>query len=80
MISATVLLNDYQQMVAMQSTPEMEISTALLKGMIKNFGRQIIFIKHIKNITFWFQELLNILQKTAKAFKDSYVLFFSKHL
>lgn len=38
-ISATVLLNDYQKMVAMQSTPKTEISTALLKGMIKNFGR-----------------------------------------
>ena len=38
-ISAAVVLNDYQKMIAMQSTPEMEISTTLLKAMIKNFGR-----------------------------------------
>lgn len=37
-ISATVLLNDYQKMVAMQSTPEAEICTALLEAMIKIFG------------------------------------------
>lgn len=34
-IWTTVLFCDYQKMVAMQSTPEMENSTAPLKAMIK---------------------------------------------
>lgn len=34
-----LLLNVYQKMVAMQSVPETDISTALLRSMIKYFGR-----------------------------------------
>lgn len=36
---ATLLLNVYQKMATMQSTPQTDISNALLRSMIKYFGR-----------------------------------------
>lgn len=37
--SAVLLLNVYQKMVTVQSIPEIDISTALLRSMITYFGR-----------------------------------------